>query len=95
MPRYDQCDHTCTVDCGHCKGQGPPRDLEVARTVVSAPDSAALLAEVAGALEQVGCQFFACDGPTLEPVDMVTCFVCDLLARVRVAIGQPPTQDSR
>lgn len=22
--RYDQCDHTCTVDCGHCKGQGPP-----------------------------------------------------------------------
>lgn len=28
MPRYDQCDHTCTVDCGHCKGQGPPRNLE-------------------------------------------------------------------
>jgi hypothetical protein len=25
MPkRYDQCDDTCTVDCGHCKGQGPP-----------------------------------------------------------------------
>lgn len=22
--RYDQCDDTCTVDCGHCKGQGPP-----------------------------------------------------------------------
>jgi hypothetical protein len=20
--RYDQCDTTCTVDCGHCKGQG-------------------------------------------------------------------------
>lgn len=19
--RYDQCDQTCTVDCGHCKGQ--------------------------------------------------------------------------
>ena len=27
MPRYDQCDHTCTVDCGHCKGQGPPPAL--------------------------------------------------------------------
>lgn len=24
MPRYDQCDQTCTVDCGRCKGQGPP-----------------------------------------------------------------------
>lgn len=22
MPRYDQCDGTCTADCGHCKG--PP-----------------------------------------------------------------------
>ena len=22
--RYDQCDDTCTVDCGHCKGQGRP-----------------------------------------------------------------------
>lgn len=24
MARYDQCDSTCTTDCGHCKGQGPP-----------------------------------------------------------------------
>lgn len=23
MARYDQCDETCTVDCGHCKGAGP------------------------------------------------------------------------
>lgn len=22
--RYDQCDQTCTSDCGHCKGNGPP-----------------------------------------------------------------------
>jgi hypothetical protein len=22
--RYDQCDQTCTTDCGHCKGNGPP-----------------------------------------------------------------------
>lgn len=22
--RYAQCDDTCTVDCGHCKGAGPP-----------------------------------------------------------------------
>jgi len=25
--RYDQCDASCTVDCGHCKGQGPPAHL--------------------------------------------------------------------
>lgn len=23
--RYDQCDSTCTVDCGHCKGEGASR----------------------------------------------------------------------
>ena len=23
--RFDQCDETCTVDCGHCKGQGVTR----------------------------------------------------------------------
>lgn len=27
--RYDQCDSTCTTDCGHCKGQGPPPATEV------------------------------------------------------------------
>lgn len=30
---HDQCDETCTVDCGHCKGHGPPKgghcDFEV------------------------------------------------------------------
>ena len=25
MSRYDQCDETCTTDCGHCKGQGWPQ----------------------------------------------------------------------
>lgn len=24
MARYDQCDQTCTTDCGHCKGQSIP-----------------------------------------------------------------------
>lgn len=24
--RYSHCDVTCTVDCGHCKGQGPPTE---------------------------------------------------------------------
>jgi hypothetical protein len=25
--RYDQCDETCTTDCGHCKGAGRPVSL--------------------------------------------------------------------
>ncbi len=25
--RYGQCDGTCTVDCGHCKGRGPLGDV--------------------------------------------------------------------
>ncbi len=32
--RFDQCDDTCTADCGHCKGQGPPTlDPEVIAVV--------------------------------------------------------------
>jgi hypothetical protein len=48
-----------------------------------------LVVEAADALERVGCQFQFCDGPTLEPVDGVTCFRCDLLARLRAAVGRP------
>lgn len=47
-----------------------------------------LLAESIEAFERLGCQFDFCDGPTLEPIDMRTCFVCDLLARLRVAAGR-------
>ena len=25
--RYDQCDATCTTDCGHCKGAGRPAGM--------------------------------------------------------------------
>lgn len=49
-----------------------------------------LLAEAIEALERVGCEFEYCGGPTLEPEDMRTCYVCDLLARLRVALGRPP-----
>jgi hypothetical protein len=29
--RYEQCDGTCTVDCGHCKGAGRPASLSQLR----------------------------------------------------------------
>jgi len=53
----------------------------------------ALLDEAIETLERVGCQFDYCDGPTLEPVNMVTCFACETLAKLRVAAGRPPRRD--
>ncbi len=53
----------------------------------------ALLAETIETLEQIGCEFEFCDGPTLEPVDMRTCNACATLAKLRVAAGRPPRRD--
>lgn len=36
MARYDQCDSTCTTDCGHCKGAGHP-DGRADRVLVQPP----------------------------------------------------------
>lgn len=47
-----------------------------------------LIAEVIEALERLGCELNFCDGPTLEPQDMVTCYRCVALARLRVAAGR-------
>ena len=44
-----------------------------------------MVEEMIEALERIGCQFQFCDGPTLEPVDMKTCYVCELLARLQAA----------
>lgn len=34
--RYSQCDSTCTTDCGHCKGNGRPDELDRLVTAVDA-----------------------------------------------------------
>lgn len=44
--------------------------------------TAALLDEVIGTLERVGCQFDPCQGPTATPVPMITCHVCATLGRL-------------
>lgn len=54
------------------------------------PETPDLTAEMIDTLERVGCQFFACEGPTLNPVDMVTCHVCALLARLRGRANERP-----
>lgn len=53
------------------------------------PVEAGLIADALDSLERVGCQFDHCDGPTTEPVNMVTCHVCETIARLRVALGRP------
>lgn len=42
-----------------------------------------LLGDAIEALEDAGCGFWACQGETLEPIDMVTCTRCATLARLR------------
>lgn len=42
-------------------------------------------------LREVGCQFDMCQGPTLTPIDMVTCHRCAALAQLEHATGLPGT----
>ena len=48
-----------------------------------------LLAEALEELERAGCGFQFCAGPTLEPIDMVTCGTCWMIARLRQRLGRP------
>ena len=48
-----------------------------------------MLQETLAALERVGCQFHLCNGPTLEPEDMRTCYVCKTIAKGRHHLGLP------
>ncbi len=41
-----------------------------------------LLAAAIASLERCGCQFWACEGETLNPIDMVTCHRCAALAQL-------------
>lgn len=50
-------------------------------------DDEALLRRVLETLERAGCQFWACEGPTLEPIDMVTCHACHTVALVSARLG--------
>lgn len=52
---------------------------------------AGILGQVIEALEMAGCQFWACEGETLEPVDMVTCQCCAALAQLKALDKGPPS----
>jgi hypothetical protein len=54
-------------------------------------DHRLLLADVLETLERTGCQFWACEGPTLTPKDMTTCNPCAMIARLRQQLGMPVT----
>ena len=47
------------------------------------------LIEAEEALAFSGCDFWACKGPTLFPIPMVTCYRCRTLARLRRRLGLP------
>lgn len=53
------------------------------------PDQRELLADALDSLERSGCQFWACDGPTLRPKPMVTCHRCVTVAKLRRALRLP------
>lgn len=48
-----------------------------------------LLATALESLERVGCDFWACEGPTLDPIDMITCHRCLTVAELRQRLGRP------
>lgn len=50
-------------------------------------NDATLLRESMRVLERTPCQFWACQGPTLQPIAMVTCFRCAMLAKLQQRFG--------
>lgn len=50
-------------------------------------DAMVVAQEALEALERIGCQYKFCTGPTLEPEDMVTCFACVTVAKLRTLLG--------
>lgn len=60
MARYDQCDGTCTTDCGHCKGAVRPPG----RPVVGDPTT---VSAVVAWLEQYADNVRQLDGGALSP----------------------------
>lgn len=79
------------LDGTYLDGDGRVHSATVPRLVAepSVRIRSELLAAAIETLERVGCQFFACDGPTLEPEPMITCHACATLAQLRVAAGRP------
>lgn len=46
-----------------------------------------LLREALDVLMDVPCQFWACEGPTLRPVAMITCRRCEAVAKLAKRLG--------
>lgn len=74
--------HGLTVEDGH--------NIRAALDKVLPPTPFLLesLAKAIQVLERVGCQFDYCGGPTLEPIDMITCYVCDAVAELQAAVDR-------
>lgn len=64
---------------------GDRGDIGTPHGMLAIPAGVVLAALVS--LQDVGCQFDMCQGPTLEPIDMVTCSRCIALAQLEDATG--------
>ncbi len=51
------------------------------------PQHTAALRLALSVLEDMPCQFWACEGPDVEPEAMVTCYVCRALHDLRAALS--------
>lgn len=54
------------------------------------PDAVTLLTEAVEAMERTGCQFDMCPGSDVEPQDMMTCYACATVRRLRQALASQP-----
>ena len=52
------------------------------------PESS-LLNECLDVLERTHCMLSMCKGPTIHPIDCVTCIRCELVAKLRQYFGEP------
>jgi len=63
--RYDQCDDTCTTDCGHCKGHGKPAQTTTDDTTVRPSVLAAFFDATADLIDAID------DPPAIEAAEAV------------------------
>jgi hypothetical protein len=59
------------------------------------PSDKKLLEDALDSLIRVGCQFWGCEGPTLRPINMTTCYRCESVAKLAKRLGVYVPRKSR
>lgn len=77
-----------------CRGEGPGLRGRSVANRLSRHDRN-LFEDVLDVLQRIDCLFWACEGPTLRPIPMVTCCRCNLLAKLSKRLGKYETIKQR